>query len=100
VIALACGQLFLWTFSGPTNAVTVNVMPASVRTRAFGFQLICIHLFGTLAYVYLTHSPGDAVSPTIIGALSDAIGSLAIAISLVPITIFLGALVYAIGWKL
>eukprot|EP01126_Amoeba_proteus_P038454 TRINITY_DN4007_c0_g1_i15.p2 TRINITY_DN4007_c0_g1~~TRINITY_DN4007_c0_g1_i15.p2 ORF type:complete len:225 (-),score=48.12 TRINITY_DN4007_c0_g1_i15:435-1109(-) len=62
-------------------------MPASVRTRAFGFQMICIHLFG------------DAISPILVGYVSDALHSLRLAISLAPISILCGSIIFGIGWK-
>eukprot|EP01114_Cavostelium_apophysatum_P005826 TRINITY_DN1699_c0_g1_i1.p1 TRINITY_DN1699_c0_g1~~TRINITY_DN1699_c0_g1_i1.p1 ORF type:complete len:466 (+),score=49.40 TRINITY_DN1699_c0_g1_i1:224-1621(+) len=81
-------QMLLWSYNGPINAIVANVIPASYRARAFSLQNLCIHLLG------------DAISPVIIGAISDASGSLTLAVSLVPISIALGSLVWGIGWRI
>jgi MFS family permease len=49
---------------GPLNAAIANVLPASVRSQGFAINVVSIHLLG------------DAISPPIIGALSDHIGGL------------------------
>jgi hypothetical protein len=47
---------------GPLNGVIVAVTAAPVRSMAFA------------ANIFVIHALGDAVSPTIIGAISDAAG--------------------------
>ncbi len=47
---------------GPLNAAMVNVLPGNARARGVGLHTTTIHLFG------------DASSPFLIGAASDAIG--------------------------
>lgn len=49
---------------GPLNAAIANVLPASVRSQGFAINVVSIHLLG------------DAISPPIIGALSDHVGGL------------------------
>lgn len=57
------GTLFcLFLNNGPLNAAMVNVLPANVRARGVGLHTTTIHLLG------------DACSPVLIGAASDAIG--------------------------
>lgn len=55
-LALFC--LFLNT--GPLNASLVNVVPPSIRSSAVAFNVFVIHVLG------------DAISPSLIGAVSDA----------------------------
>jgi MFS family permease len=47
---------------GPTNAILANVVHPSLRAQAFGFNIFIIHLLG------------DAISPKVVGAISDANG--------------------------
>jgi MFS transporter, Spinster family, sphingosine-1-phosphate transporter len=47
---------------GPLNAALVNVLPADLRARGVGIHTTTIHLLG------------DALSPFLIGAASDAMG--------------------------
>lgn len=55
-------ELFLFLNTGPLNAVIVNVTRPAVRARAFALNIFLIHVLG------------DAVSPAILGAVSDAAG--------------------------
>ena len=61
--------------SGPYHAAIVEVNPVNMRSMAFALNIFIIHAFG------------DAVSPTIIGFVSDSAG-LPIAITLA--VLFLG----------
>jgi MFS family permease len=49
---------------GPLNAAMANVLPPDLRSRGFAFYTVSIHLLG------------DAISPPIIGGVSDRIGGL------------------------
>lgn len=80
-------QFFLWFYNGPVNTLLVNCVPASMRARAFSLSILCIHLFG------------DAVSPPLVGLVSDATGSLGTAIMAVPVAMAAGALVWIYGWR-
>ena len=40
---------------------------------------------------------GDAISPPIVGVIADTTGSLALGMTLVPVTLFAGALVWRVG---
>ncbi len=55
-------ELFLFLNTGPLNAVIVNVTRSAVRPRAFALNIFLIHVLG------------DAISPAILGAVSDAAG--------------------------
>jgi len=60
--AMFATLLLMFVNTGPLNAAMANVLPAQLRGRGFGINVVAIHLFG------------DAVSPTAIGAVSDRIG--------------------------
>jgi fucose permease len=79
--------MFLWFYNGPINALIANSVGAALRPRAFALSILCIHCFG------------DAISPPIIGAISDATGSLLTGIALVPVFLALGSLIWALGWR-
>jgi MFS family permease len=52
----------LFLNAGPLNAAMANVLPAAVRGRGFAFNTFAIHLLG------------DALSPWLIGGVSDRVG--------------------------
>jgi hypothetical protein len=54
--------LLLFMNIGPLNAAMANVLPADLRARGFALTTMAIHLLG------------DAASPYLIGAASDAVG--------------------------
>lgn len=80
-------QFFLWFYNGPINTVIVNAVKSSMRARAFGLSTLAIHLFG------------DAVSPPLIGQISDRVGDLRPGIMLIPLTMTLGAFIWLFAWR-
>lgn len=80
-------QFFLWAYNSPVNALLVNSVEPGLRARAFGLSILCIHLFG------------DVLSPPLIGAVSDATGSLETALIMVPIAVAAGGLIWIYGWR-
>ncbi len=80
-------QFFLWFYNGPVNAILVNSVAANMRARAFGLSILSIHILG------------DAISPSIIGTISDHTGNLSSAMFLIPVTMALGAALWAVGWR-
>ncbi|MDX1645109.1 MAG: MFS transporter [Thermoanaerobaculia bacterium] len=83
VLSFAC--LFLLGLTiGPINAVLVSCVPARVRATAVALNLVVVHLLG------------DAVSPWLVGWVSDSIG-LPRAIALTAIPVALGGLLLARG---
>jgi MFS family permease len=85
--AMLGAQALLWCYNGPVNALIVNAVSADMRTRAVSLSIFSIHLFG------------DATSPTIVGAISDATHSLQFAINLVPLTLVACTLIWMYGWR-
>ena len=79
-------QFFLWWYNAPINAVLVNTVPSAMRARAFSLSILCIHLLG------------DAISPTVIGVVSDRSG-LSFAIALVPVMLGVGTVIWAWAWR-
>ncbi len=73
---------------GPINTTLANSVPVSIRARGFSLSILTTHLLG------------DAISPLIIGAISDSTGSLKSAVVLVPIAIGISCIVWLCGWRL
>jgi MFS family permease len=69
---------------GPLNAALVNVLPPDLRARGFGLHTTTIHLLG------------DALSPFLIGVVSDSVG-LRIPVLLTGLLLPLSGLVLLIG---
>ena len=70
VFLLFLTQYFLWFYTGPSNSIVTSV-DLSVRTRAFGLLIL------------INHGLGDALSPSVIGALSDSF-DLRAALAIIP----------------
>lgn len=87
IAALVATQLFLWAYNAPVNALIVNSVPPGMRARAVGLSILSIHLLG------------DAVSPLLIGIVSDVSGSLETAMVMVPVAAGVGALIWLVGWR-
>jgi MFS transporter, Spinster family, sphingosine-1-phosphate transporter len=88
VVAVVLCQVFLWMYNGPVNTVLVNSVDPGMRARAFGVSIFCIHAFG------------DAVSPPIIGKISDMTDkNLPLALVMVPIALAIGAIIWIVGWR-
>ena len=85
--AIVLAQFFMWCYNGPINANIVNTVPAGMRARAVSMSILSIHLFG------------DAISPTIIGLISDRTGNLFSGMVLIPCMMIVGATVWGIGWR-
>ena len=83
----ALSQVFFWSYNGPLNAILVNCVPSALRARAFALSILCIHALG------------DAVSPSIAGAISGGTGNLLHAMLLVPAAAAAGAVVWLHGWR-
>jgi MFS transporter, Spinster family, sphingosine-1-phosphate transporter len=83
LVCMVLGQLLLFLSTGPINAAIVNLVSATERATAIALEVFAIHLLG------------DALSPPLIGALSDHF-SLAQAVKIVPIAVLIGGCVW--GW--
>jgi MFS family permease len=84
-VYLSCmvvAQLCLFLSTGPINAAIINLVLATERATAIALSVFAIHLLG------------DALSPLLIGALSDAF-SLGEAVKIVPVAVVIGGCVWA-----
>lgn len=72
-------EFFLFFNTGPLNTIIINVTKPAVRAMAFAVNIFCIHALG------------DAISPAILGRLSDLWG-LRTSLLITPLTIFLAAI--------
>jgi MFS family permease len=82
LVCMVTAQLCLFLSTGPINAAIVNLVAATERATAIALEVFAIHLLG------------DALSPPLIGALSDQF-SLAQAVKIVPIAVVIGGCVWA-----
>lgn len=79
--SMVMAQLCLFLSTGPINAAIVNLVVATERATAVALSVFAIHFLG------------DALSPYLIGALSDAF-SLAQAVKIVPIAVVIGGCIW------
>ena len=84
---IVLGQFFFWFYNGPINAIIVNAVPAAMRARAVATSILMIHLLG------------DAISPTIVGMISDRTGNLMNGLILIPVAMLVGAGIWGYGWR-
>jgi MFS transporter, Spinster family, sphingosine-1-phosphate transporter len=83
LVSMVWAQLCLFLSTGPINAAIINLVSATERATAIALGVFAIHLLG------------DALSPPLIGALSDQF-SLAQAVKIVPIAVVIGGCIW--GW--
>jgi nitrate/nitrite transporter NarK len=76
--AMVIAQLLMFLSTGPINAAIVNLVAPIERASAVALSIFAIHVLG------------DAVSPALIGILSDA-ASLARAVLVVPVAVLVSA---------
>ena len=77
LVCMVWAQLCLFLSTGPINAAIVNLVLATERATAIALGVFTIHLLG------------DALSPFLIGELSDAF-DLAQAVKIVPVAVAIG----------
>lgn len=76
--AIFVAELFLFLNTGPLNTVLVNVVAPGRRAMGFAIN------------IFVIHAMGDAISPAIIGALSDRLG-LPAALQITPLAVMVAA---------
>jgi sugar phosphate permease len=82
--SMVSAQLCLFLSTGPINAAIVNMVAATERATAIALEVFVIHLLG------------DALSPPLIGALSDH-SSLAQAVKIVPLAVLIGGCIWVLA---
>ena len=80
-LGMVVAEFLLFLSTGPVNAAIVNLVSPLERATAVALSVFAIHLFG------------DAISPFLIGLVSDAT-SLAAAVKIVPVAVVVSGL----GW--
>ena len=83
LVCMVMAQLLMFLSTGPINACIVNLVLPNQRASAVALEVFAIHLLG------------DAISPYLIGAVSDA-SSLAQALKIVPAAIVIAGVLW--GW--
>jgi sugar phosphate permease len=76
--AIFLAEVFIFLNTGPLNAIIANVSRAEVRATAYAANIFVIHVLG------------DAVSPAVVGVVSDRVG-LATAFWIAPAALALAA---------
>lgn len=69
-------EFFIFAYSGPYHAAIVEVVPVTMRSMAFAVD------------IFIIHALGDAISPFLLGIVSDAAG--------LPVALFL-AMIYLLA---
>ncbi len=83
LVCMVIAQLLMFLSTGPINATIVNLVLPNQRASAVALSVFTIHLLG------------DAISPYLIGRLSDA-SSLAQAVKIVPVAVVVSGALW--GW--
>jgi predicted MFS family arabinose efflux permease len=84
--AMFVAEFFLFLNTGPLNTVIINVTRPGIRATAFALNIFFIHALG------------DAISPAILGRLSD-LSNLRSALLITPFMILLAALFCFVGGR-
>jgi MFS family permease len=79
LVAIFLAEVFIFLNTGPLNAIIANVSRSEVRATAYAVN------------IFIIHALGDAISPAIVGMVSDRLG-LAAAFWIAPGTLALAAL--------
>jgi MFS family permease len=82
LVCMVIAQLLMFLSTGPINATIVNLVLPNQRASAVALEIFAIHLLG------------DAISPYLIGAISDA-SSLAQGVKIVPVAVILSGALWA-----
>jgi MFS family permease len=77
LVLMFFAEFFIFAYSGPYHAAIVETMPVTMRSMAFALDIFIIHVLG------------DAVSPFLLGVVSDAAG--------LPVAMFIAMLYLLCG---
>lgn len=78
-VAIFFAELALFLSTSPINVALLQSVPVELRASAMAGSIFAIHLLG------------DMISPPLVGAISDATGSLATGMWLLPVATAIGA---------
>ncbi|HBA59381.1 MAG TPA: MFS transporter [Elusimicrobia bacterium] len=79
LVMMFFAEFFIFAYSGPYHAAIVETVPVTMRSMAFALD------------IFIIHALGDAISPFLLGVVSDAAG-LHLAIFLAMLYLFFGGL--------
>ncbi len=82
--AVFVAETLVFLCTGPANTLLVDCVPSTMRAMGFAVSILAMHVLG------------DAISPYIIGRVSDG-SSLQSAMMLVPLAFALGGLIWTVG---
>ncbi len=82
--SMIVAQFLLFLSTGPVNAAIVNLVSPFERATAVALSVFSIHMLG------------DAISPFLIGAISDA-SSLAQAVKIVPLAVLVSGAIWVVA---
>jgi MFS family permease len=82
---MAAAVFFLFFNTGSNSAIITNVTAPEMRASAFALS------------IFITHALGDVISPFVIGAITDATGSMTIAFLAVSVAIGLAGFLWLRG---
>jgi len=88
VVCVCLCEIALFCYNGPITATIANCVSPNIRARAFGVNILMIHLFG------------DAWSPIVIGIISDSTANLVNGIFPVTLTIIIAGVIWLIAWRI
>ncbi len=84
---MAMTMFLVFLSTGPTNTIIANVAHPSMRATAFAVTIFVIHALG------------DAISPPLIGFITDQTGSMTTAFGVVGVAILLSAVLWCFGTR-
>jgi MFS family permease len=84
LVCMVTAQLCLFLSTGPINAAIVNLVSPKERATAIALSVFAIHFLG------------DALSPLLVGALSD-LTSLAKAVQILPVAVVIGGCLWIVA---
>ncbi len=84
--AIFIAEFFLFINTGPLNAVVLGCVSAKIRATAMAVNIFFIHMLG------------DAISPTIIGAVSDRFG-LSLGVMITPAMMLVSGIVLLLAMR-
>jgi len=79
---ICLAEIGIFMTTGPTMTQIANMMPGTVRTRAIGISNL------------VTHALGDAISPAILGLISDETKNLTLTLAVVPLVMSTAAIIF------
>lgn len=85
-LCLVLGLISFFTFVAPISTVSINTIPKQLRSKSSGLQIL------------MTHVLGDVISPPIVGAMTDATGSLRASMQILWVAVLLSGLFWSLGY--